>query len=94
MPGEKATKRRLKTGPPCHNLLTQGTYYVSITGVGEGPDPTTGYTNYDSAGYYTLTLGVFIGGAARRRRPLCREPGQLLIRTGSDGCHQHLPLRL
>lgn len=35
--------------------LTAGTYYISIDGVGMGNPLTTGYTDYGSLGYYSIT---------------------------------------
>ncbi|MBO9201283.1 MULTISPECIES: beta/gamma crystallin-related protein [Niastella] len=43
--------------------LAAGTYYVSITGVGYGDPATTGYTNYGSLGYYSIS-GNIAGGTA------------------------------
>jgi hypothetical protein len=43
--------------------LAAGTYYLSVTGVGYGDPATTGYTNYGSLGYYSIS-GNIAGGAA------------------------------
>lgn len=43
--------------------LAAGTYYISVTGVGYGDPATTGYTNYGSLGYYSIS-GTITGGAA------------------------------
>ncbi|HEY8894948.1 MAG TPA: Ig-like domain-containing protein [Niastella sp.] len=43
--------------------LAAGTYFISVTGVGFGDPATTGYTNYSSLGYYTIS-GTIAGGAA------------------------------
>ncbi|MBR7800360.1 PKD domain-containing protein [Undibacterium fentianense] len=37
------------------NLTANGTYYLSVTGVGKGDPKTTGYTNYGSLGQYAIT---------------------------------------
>jgi len=43
--------------------LSAGTYYVSVTGVGYGDPATTGYTNYGSLGYYSIS-GTVAGATA------------------------------
>jgi hypothetical protein len=43
--------------------LTAGNYYVSVTGTGSGTPNTTGYSNYGSLGYYTITGSITGGGS-------------------------------
>ena len=43
--------------------LAAGTYYVAVTGVGYGDPATTGYTNYGSLGYYSIS-GNIAGASA------------------------------
>jgi hypothetical protein len=43
--------------------LTAGNYYVSVTGTGSGTPNTTGYSNYGSLGYYTVTGSITGGGS-------------------------------
>jgi hypothetical protein len=44
------------------STLAAGTYYVSVAGTGSGSPTATGYTNYGSLGYYTVT-GTITGGS-------------------------------
>ncbi|WP_217494445.1 putative Ig domain-containing protein [Nibricoccus aquaticus] len=50
--------------PSISTTLAAGTYYLAITGVGEGSVPGTGYTNYGSLGRYEIT-GSVVSSAAQ-----------------------------
>lgn len=39
-------------------ILSAGTYYVSVDGIGSGNPSTTGYSDYGSLGNYTLTVNL------------------------------------
>jgi hypothetical protein len=40
----------------CKPQQTQGYYYLSIKGIGQGANPTVGFSSYGSIGTYTLSL--------------------------------------
>ncbi len=42
--------------------MTAGTYYLSVEGVGKG-DPATGYSDYGSLGYYSISGSVVSVGS-------------------------------
>ena len=48
--------------PTLSTTVGAGTYYLAITGVGEGAVPGTGYTNYGSLGRYEITGSVVSSG--------------------------------
>jgi hypothetical protein len=40
---------------PITIAVAQGTYYIRVDGIGSGADPTVGYNEYGSTGYYSFT---------------------------------------
>ncbi|GBF87613.1 hypothetical protein Rsub_00324 [Raphidocelis subcapitata] len=50
------TAGALLSGPFTVDLPAAGTYFAALTGVGDGADGVTGYTNYASLGEYRLTV--------------------------------------
>jgi hypothetical protein len=68
---------RLNRPKPLH---PQGAYYLSVKGVGEGANPSVGYSSYGSIGTYMLGLSGALG-------TLISCSSQLNIQlTGSGGC--------
>jgi hypothetical protein len=57
----------------------QGTYYVSVKSVGQGADPTVGFSSYGSIGTYSLTLPPPFTTVT------CTS-SQTIQLTGSGGC--------
>jgi hypothetical protein len=50
--------------PSIATTVGSGTYYIAVTGVGEGSVPGTGYTNYGSLGRYEIT-GTVVSSATQ-----------------------------
>ncbi|PSC76442.1 putative Chi [Micractinium conductrix] len=53
----------LFAGTQSTTLPAQGTYYVTVQGVGQGADASTGYSNYGSLGEYKLSVSYTAASA-------------------------------
>ena len=73
--------------------LTSGTYFISVDGIGEGAPPASGYSDYASLGYYSVTGTISI--SERGQRALAettvygtQTSGDLTSTYGSDNSYE------